>query len=157
MRREETHHDEMSERHQPSLRRGRRGLSRLTTILEAPAGESISEIAYRFGFDHLGHGSASFHECFSELPSETMRGGNGSGQSSAFKHWLWRFICYRVLRLSAPPPASSRSLLLAWGSRLPCLRRRPLQPVRVATPSRLNRRSVWVRTYGASVVARRVR
>ena len=35
--------------------------------------ESVSELAYRFGFDHLGHFAASYRRRYGELPSHTLR------------------------------------------------------------------------------------
>ena len=51
-----------------------RKLLRIRELLGQDSEHSISELAFRFGFDHLGHFAASYKRRFGELPSKTQRG-----------------------------------------------------------------------------------
>ena len=37
------------------------------------SGQSVTEVAYAHGFEHLGRFSAYYRERFGELPSDTVR------------------------------------------------------------------------------------
>ncbi|MCB1274166.1 MAG: AraC family transcriptional regulator [Leucobacter sp.] len=56
-----------------ALRRSRLRLARAMLLDADPAHTTVTDVAYRCGFRHLGRFSVEYHKHFSEKPSETLR------------------------------------------------------------------------------------
>jgi transcriptional regulator GlxA family with amidase domain len=52
-------------------------------LLAAGPGETVTSVAFDWGFSHLGRFAAFYETCFGERPSETLRRGRAIGRVQA--------------------------------------------------------------------------